>query len=454
MIKIRLLSVLLLAPAAAFAHAGQQGLILLLPTEIYIISGGLAVLATVILAAMMNHAALAGLFRSIRLFDLPAPAPVLLSLLSTAVFLGLVWLGLFGPYDPLANLMTLGVWTVFWIGFVILCGLFGNLWVWLNPWSGLFRLVSGGDSTPLLHLPAWVGHWPAVVLLMAFNGFGIASSHATDPRLLATLAVLYWMFTFVMMMVFGGQRWLQQGEFLTVFIGLIAKISPLRRNGALRIGAPGWRIAESGVPPLSLAVFALVLLGTGTFDGLNETFFWLVQLGINPLEFPGRSAIITETLVGLILTNICLCVIFYVCVWMTAPQGQTGHLFRRQALTILPIALAYHFAHFLPALLVDGQHALVALSNPLGRGADYLNLGPFFVSTGFFNTTATVRMIFLSQAGAIVFGHVLAILLSHRIASEYFATRRGILISQIPLSAFMIGYTILGLWLLATPKGA
>ncbi|MBR9864872.1 MAG: hypothetical protein GYB24_15650 [Rhodobacteraceae bacterium] len=446
--------VLLLAPAAAFAHAGQQGLVLLLPTEIYIVSGGLVVAATVALAALMDHDSLHRLFRARPLFTVPAPWCAGPSLISTLVFSACIWLGLFGPYDPLANLMTLGLWTVVWIALVVLCGLFGNLWAWLNPWSGLFRLLSGPDPTPPFKLPDRLGCWPAVLLLMAFNGFGIASVNATDPRVLAILASLYWMFTFVMMMLFGAQNWLQRGEFLSVFISLFAKISPFRRDAKLQVGTPGWRITTAATPSLSLAVFALVLLGTGTFDGLNETFFWLVQLGVNPLEFPGRSAIVTETLIGLAVTNICLCLIFYICVWVTAPKGQTGILFRRQTFTILPIALAYHFAHFLPGFLVDAQHTLVALSSPLGQGTDYLNLGPFFVTTGFFNTTATVRAIFLSQAAAIVIGHVLAILLSHRVASDYFATRRGILISQLPLSAFMIGYTILGLWLLATAKGA
>ncbi|GGA12784.1 hypothetical protein [Neptunicoccus cionae] len=446
--------VLFLAPAAAFAHAGQQGLVLLLPTEIYIVSGGLVVAATVALAALMDHDSLHRLFCPRTLLALPAPWTVGPSLISTLVFFGLVWLGLFGPYDPLGNLMTLGLWTVLWIGVVILCGLFGNIWAWLNPWSGLFRLLSGPDPSPPLTLPDRVGCWPAVVLLLMFNGFGIASANATDPRVLAILASLYWMFTFVMMMLFGAQNWLRRGEFLSVFIGLVARISPFKRGVSLRLGLPAWRIAEATPPSLSRAIFALVLLGTGTFDGLNETFFWLVQLGINPLEFPGRSAIVPQTLAGLFLTNIGLCLLFFLCVWSTAPAQRTGILFRRQALTILPIALAYHFAHFLPAILVNGQNSLVALSNPLGNGADYLNLGPFFVTTGFFNTTATVRAIFLSQAGAIVVGHVLAILLSHRIASDYFKSRSAILISQLPLSAFMIGYTILGLWLLATAKGA
>ena len=103
---------------------------------------------------------------------------------------------------------------------------------------------------------------------------------------------------------------------------------------------------------------------------------------------------------------------------------------------------------------MDIQYTFKALSDPLQDGADYLGLDSYYVTTGFFNTLGTQRLIFLTQAGAIVIGHVIAILLSHRVASDYFPTRRGVLISQIPLSVFMIGYTVLGLWLLATPKGA
>ena len=217
---------------------------------------------------------------------------------------------------------------------------------------------------------------------------------------------------------------------------------------------PGWRITATPPPPLALSIFALTLLGTGTFDGLNETFFWLAQLGINPLEFPGRSAIIPQTLLGLFGTNLLLIALFFACIWITTPRERLPEMFRRQALTILPIAFVYHFAHFLPSLLVDAQYLLKALSDPWKTGADYLGLGQFYVTTGFFNTLATQRIIFLTEAAAVVVGHILAILLSHRIAADYFTTRRGVLISQIPLSLFMIGYTILGLWLLATPKGA
>lgn len=441
-----------LLPSMAIAHAGSQGLILLLPTTLYITAGGITVLVTVLLAAVLNHRQLNLAFSPWITLQAKAPKQTLTSLGATVLYGALIWIGLFGPHDPLANLMSLTTWTVFWIAFVLACGLLGNLWHWVNPWSGLYSLVMGDAPAPAT-LPVWMGYWPAILGLMAFNAYGIANPAATDPIQLAILGSLYWIFTFLMMVIFGP-AWLKRGEFFSVFLSLISKISSLKKDDVLHIGLPGWRIIATATPPLTLALFSLTLLGTGTFDGFNETFFWLVQLGINPLEFPGRSAIVTQTVLGLIAANIALIALFFGCIWLTTPREHLSSMFRRQSLSILPIALAYHFAHFLPSLLVDAQYTIKAMTDPMQSGADYLGLGQFYVTTGFFNTLATQRVIFVTEASAIVLGHILAILLSHRIAADYFPTRRRVLTSQIPLSVFMIGYTVLGLWLLATPKGA
>ncbi len=443
-------AILVILPITALAHAGSQGLILLLPTGIYITAGGIAVLVTIILATALNHRQLARLFTPLQITSTQKPRTTLPSLASTSVFAALIWIGLFGPTDPLKNLMSLTTWTLFWIAFVILCAKFGNLWAWLNPWSGLYFLVLGSAEPPA-KFPPIIGYWPAVILLFAFNAYGISNPAAADPIQLAILGSLYWIFTFLMMVIFGP-AWLKRGEFLTVFLSLISKISPFARQDTYTFGFPGWRIAASKSPPLSLAVFTLTLLGTGTFDGFNETFFWLAQLGINPLEFPGRSAIITQTITGLLGANILLIALFYACIRITTPREIMPEVFARLALTLLPIALVYHFAHFLPSFLVDIQYTIKALSDPLNSGADILGLGQFYVTTGFFNTLWTQHLIFLTQAGAIVIGHAIAILLSHRIATDYFPTRRGVLINQIPLSIFMIAYTVLGLWLRVMPE--
>jgi hypothetical protein len=75
------------------------------------------------------------------------------------------------------------------------------------------------------------------------------------------------------------------------------------------------------------------------------------------------------------------------------------------------------------------------------------------VTTGFFNRLDTVRLIWLTQAGAVVAGHVVAILLGHVLALRMFGRHRRAAIAQAPLAALMVGYTLFGLWLLASPRG-
>ena len=117
----------------------------------------------------------------------------------------------------------------------------------------------------------------------------------------------------------------------------------------------------------------------------------------------------------------------------------------------MPIAIAYHIAHYLTTFLVNIQYFYKVLSDPFNNGSNYFGTGNIHVTTSFFNSIETVRIIWLIQAFAIVFGHVIAVLLAHSISEKYLKSKSSILISQFPISIFMICYTFLGLWILSTP---
>ena len=120
------------------------------------------------------------------------------------------------------------------------------------------------------------------------------------------------------------------------------------------------------------------------------------------------------------------------------------------SIALLPIALAYHIAHYLTSFLVDIQYFYKVLSDPLNLGMDLINIGEFNVTTSFFNTIETVKLIWFIQASAIVIGHVIVVLLAS-ISENYLKTKSSVLISQLPISIFMVAYTFLGLWILSTP---
>ncbi len=462
---IAFLAALLLA-APAMAHVAQQAFVLLLPTDIYITTGIWVVALTAVALIVTPGRISARIFAALRLPGLPAPHWETLTSCVAFLSLGLlVYIGLEGSRDPLANPLPLFVWTVFWVMLVVLQAVLGDLWRWINPWTGPARLVLGPvERAPPFRLPDRLGSWPALVALVAFSAFALADPAPDDPARLAGFVVFYWLYGFAGIALFGHD-WLRRGEFVSLLMHRFASLAPLRlERRQSRLGLPGWQLVEHKALTVSGGVFVLVILGTGSFDGLNETFWWLARIGVNPLEFPGRSAIIGETVGGLLATNLLLVVVFAVLVWLgdrlarlsgpNVPRPGMTTVFGTLALSILPIALAYHVAHYLTIFLVNGQYAIAAASDPFSSGADYLGLGTYYVTTGFFNTRDTVRVIFLSQAGAIVIGHVLAILVAHAMALRLYAGNRAALVSQIPLAGFMILYTFLGLWLLAAPKGA
>jgi hypothetical protein len=445
----------------AFAHASEQGFVLLLPTGFYILAGTTSVALTIFLVALLPQGMLRAIFRprSLLLWHASPGWRIITSCLSFAVLIWLIWVGMTGSRDPLSNPLPLFIWTLWWIGFVALQGLIGDLWRWVNPWTGpvaVTRSVLG--LRPFMRFPVLLGHSLAIVSFLGIIAFLLADAAPSDPARLAGFVGGYWLFSYLAVLAFGP-RWLCRAEGVSVLMRAYAGMALFGRSGkCLALGLPGWQVLKRGVPAPGMAVFILLMLGSGSFDGLNETFWWLDLIGVNPLEFPGRSAVRVQNLTGLLIANLALITLFLLTLRLgLALIGSSmglGRAFCLFAPSILPIALGYHIAHYLPSFLVDGQYALAAISDPLASGADLLGLGQFYVTTGFFNTQATVRVIWLTQAAAVISGHIGAVMLAHAIAVRHFGPGRRAALSQLPLALFMIFYTLFGLWLLASPRGA
>lgn len=444
------LVVMLGLPVRVAAHASDQAFVVLLPTGVYTMAGVVSVGLTVALVALLPDRKLKALARG---RALPWPATPRLrnsiSLLATAVLFALFYEGVTGSRDPLANMMSLGFWVVFWIGFVTLQGLFGDLWRWVNPWSGTYVLLRR-FVVPKWRLTPKIGYLLAVVQLIGFAYFLMVDPAPADPTRLAQVGMAYWLITLFGMLLFGP-AWQRRAELFGLFLGHFARLSPLRFSATgLRIGWPGWQIAAARPRVLSWAIVPLLMLATGSFDGLNETFWWLGKIGVNPLMYPGRSAVMLPTTIGLLVAVVFLLSLFALALFLgqkmasdTAPFSNSLALF---APTVLPIAFGYHIAHYLPGFLVDVQYVVLTITQRLGGD-------PFYVTTSFFFDPPTVRIIWLTQAGAVVLGHMLSIILAHIVALRYFESPKRALLSQIPLGVFMVLYTFFGLWLLAAPRG-
>ena len=318
--------------------------------------------------------------------------------------------------------------------------------------------VDGTVGDGLLFVSASSRIDPAAILLIAFSAFTLADPAPDDPARLAKVIAGYMLVTFAGMAFVGPRRWLRQVEVMSVLMAQFGRLALLARRGRrVRLGWQGWQLAGGAAAVPGTPIFILILLGTGSFDGFNETFVWLKLIGVNPLEFPGRSAVIIPVITGLVAANLLLVCLFTAMVRigdvLVGGSLSSARLLALFAPTILPIALAYHTAHYLPSLLVDGQYVLVALNDPFGTGADLLGLADYYVTTGFFNHRESMRVIWLSQAAVIVFGHVIAVMLAHGAAIRAYAEVGRAFRAGLPLAVFMVLYTWLGLWLLAAPKG-
>ncbi|MDX8442352.1 hypothetical protein [Mesorhizobium australafricanum] len=459
---LALATTLALLPTPAFAHASDRGHVLLLPTGYYLVGGAFAVAVSFLVLALLPPAALDRFWRRRLPLLTPSDSPrSIVSLLSFAGFAILIAAGIFGGRDPLSNPLPLVIWTLLWAGFTLFQGVFGDLWSWLSPWYGPWRVASRllsrrGDGRHPPRLPSWLGFWPAFVLFFAFAWFELIDPAPDDPARLAYAAGLYWLVSFIAMLIFDYNDWSKRGEFLTVFFSMVARFAPLeRREARLSLCWPGAKLLAAEPLPLSGTAFLLLALSSVSFDGLSKTFFWLGLFGVNPLEYPGRTALIGIGSFGLVLSFVLLAAVFALAVLLGQRLAGERHLFGKAAgllvWSIVPIALAYHIAHYLTVLLVDGQYALVALSDPFARGWNLFGTANMMVEAGVVAGAESAWWLWNVQAGVIIAGHVLAVLVAHGLAWRLHPQPSRATLSQLPLTLLMIAYTIFGLWLLATP---
>lgn len=442
---------LLAGAGPAMAHASGRGFVMLLPTDYVIWGGALAVLVSFVAVSFLPHRAPAKQIAE-RSAETPSRIAVAVSLLS-AFLIGLIIIsGLRGPNDPAENLLPLGVWTLWWVVIVLLHPLFGNLWGVLNPFTGINAVVMRGRAAPLSY-PAWAAYWPAVVIFFAFAWFQLVYPAPEDRDVLALVLILYLALTLLAVLLFGPGSWLRRGDPFGVFLYQLGAAAPVSAKG-LRL--PGAGLLALPPLPLSGTLFVLLTLSAISFDGFANTFFWLARAGVNPLDYPGRTAMMGANTLGLLGSFLLLAALFFGAVfagWLWS--GRKVDLVRlcgRLVYSLIPISIAYHFAHYLGDTLVNLQYLGVALSDPLHTGADLLGLGDFHVTASFLNTAGGTLAIFTAQTAAIVLGHVIGVAVAHAMLAETELPRSSVLRLEGPLAISMVAYTAFGLWLLAAPS--
>ncbi|MCC6224416.1 MAG: fenitrothion hydrolase [Thermoleophilia bacterium] len=422
----------------------------------------------------VSFAALAAFWRSPRLESpapfRPLPAPLSRALTSVAaealcglagVFLlgVLVWAGLTGDRSTAENAVPTFVYVTFWVGLAAVSVLAGDVFRAFNPWRALGRGASwaarrlrAGGGSPLSY-PDRLGRWPAAAGLAGFVWLELIAPGGTEPRTVAAAALVYTAVTFLGMALYGVEPWLARGEAFSAYFGAFARVSPLER----RDRQIGLRPPLSGLPgleplPGTVALLA-VMIGSVTFDGLQETDAWSA---VGPrlssaLGALGPGPALADELAAGVGLAVAIAAVggFYllgVAGARTVPgTGGTRELGRVLAHSLVPIALVYAGAHYLTFLLFQGQAMGYLVSDPAGRGWDLFGTAGWAIDYGLIGATTTWYV----QVALVVTGHAAALALAHDRALAFYPDARQAARSQRWLLAVMVGFTSLALWLLS-----
>ncbi len=514
-------ALLLPGAPAVYAHAFSQPYDLPIPLWLFLTGAGAAVALTFAVLALFSAAA-PGLHGYPRLNLLRFGVargiadPVVLFVLqaiAVGVLLLIIVAGLIGHQSPFKNIAPTMVWVLWWVGMAYISALIGDVWALVSPWricfawaEALYRRLSGGGELSLHRpYPRRLGTWPAVLLFLGFAWTELVWQGGETPRNLALLALLYSAITWLGMYIFGRERWHRQGEAFAVAFGLLARFAPLElrvREPTLCESCPAapcaghdgtcvncyacftraapvdreWNLRPyavglltDGPVPVSLMVFAVLMLSTVTFDGFTETPAWValmsaidslpgIDLSPAARRF-GGGATLTVVLSLALVAFVGLFLVVYrlfadfmafatnLGVPSADPHWSASELARAFVLTLIPIALAYHLAHYLSFLLIAGQLIIPLSSDPFGIGWNLFHTTHYRIDIGIVGA----KFVWYTAVTTIVIGHILAVYLAHTMALRVIGDHRRALKSQVPMLFLMVSYTMISLWILAQP---
>jgi hypothetical protein len=400
------------------------------------------------------------------LVRIPLVVEVLLGALGVAVFAVVVYAGLAGTGAGRNNLAPTAVYVGFWVGIPFLSLLLGDVFRLLSPWRALGRLIgwvaarAARDALPEpLPYPERLGHWPAAAGILAFAICELAWAAARDPAPLAILMLVYVAIQLVGMSLYGVDAWTRRGDAFGVWFGLLARLAPLgrRADGRLVLRPP---VASATGLAAVAGTTTLLLAGIGStaFDGAKEGPLFndltaTLQDGFTGLGLSKGLGLELAFVVGLLIALAAVTAIWSLGVLgMPRRRARLSRraLGRRFAHTLVPIAAAYLVAHYFSLLVYNGQSLWSLASDPLGDGSDLFG----GAAAGIDYSVVSATAIWYVQVGALVTGHVAALVLAHDRALAVYGSPRAAAASQVVMLAVMVLFTLLGLWLLSAALNA
>ncbi|MCL4766026.1 MAG: hypothetical protein KJZ80_07335 [Hyphomicrobiaceae bacterium] len=458
------------AAGPANAHGFGQRYELPLPLSLYLFGAAAAVLLSfAVFGLFVRRAPARGATARVDLLAGPLgktighPAVILtLRLVVLVLFVVVVLAGLLGEQNPYRNIAPTLAWIIWWVGLAYVAAFAGDIWALASPWTAAFdgaqwlylRFGGRGALGGRLSYPQALSVWPASMLLLVFAWIELVYPNAAAPAAIAWLAIGYSALTWAGMLAFGRDTWLKHGEVFSVVFGTFARFAPTEaKDGRLLLRPYGAGLLEERSVSTSMMAFVLLLLATVLYDGLIGTGEWAaLEDALSALSpIAGEPGVLAIRSAGLVVVWLLFLGAYLgiSAVMSALAGGRPGPLdvARSFALTLIPIAIGYHVAHYLVFLLVQGQYVIPLLSDPFGYGWDLLGTAGYHVDIGLVGA----RFAWYAAVAAIVAGHAAAVYFAHVKAIEVFDAPGASLRTQVPLTALMVVYTFIGLSITAEP---
>lgn len=414
------------------------------PWLTFLTGGGIVAGSFLFTALLTDHEAI----RMVNNAALPIPVPdrvqafltPIVQAFSVGVLLVVVGAGLVGIPEPTANFAILFVWAGWWAGYTATVYLVGNTWPVLNPWRAMTDLL---PRTGVWSYPDWLGDWPSVGGLLVLVYLEVVTPVASDPELLASLIVVYTVISVLGVVAVGQAAWFGRVDPITRVFRMYGALAPFQRTASgIGVRLPTTALTDADTPPAGATRFVITLLWVTTFDGLVSTPAWATV--VEPIVEAGVPALVVYG-VGMVGG-------FGVFVWVYGVAAGRARKAAESYITVgeigawlvpalLPIAAAYHLAHFL-GYFVSLAPALVAAAGAPFAGPASV---PLAVLPGWWPVL---------QLGIVLLGHLLAVWVAHAVALELFPGRLRAIRSQAPFVIAMILYTVTSMWIIVQPSSA
>ncbi|MDH3306151.1 MAG: hypothetical protein OEO77_01325 [Acidimicrobiia bacterium] len=433
------LGTLALAPGVALAHGvgGRQDLPI--PLEWSLLVAGVVVVGSFVL--------LGSLWTEARLQDGPRARPLraawvgpvgrVLAVLGVVFFVVALLGGMIGSGSPTRAMSPFIVFVLFWLVVPFAGALLGDLYTIVNPW----RTVGKGAAVPERPVPEGLGVWPAALAFLAFTWLELVATRGSEPRSLSIAIIVYTAWIVFWVARYGLDNGLRAGDTFTTYNRVISAIAPFGRSPDGTLVWRGWLRALPVLPQWrGLTPFVLLMIGTVTYDGLSSSIRWDNWFGTTARTtwFASLSLVGITAIIG---------AAYYGASWFAARLGEVDRPAREVAdsfaHTLVPIGLAYAFAHYFTLVLFEGQKLLSTVSDPFDLGWNLFGTVDWNIVYWFPSDA-----VWWVQLGSIAFGHVLGVVLAHDRALVDFP-KRNAMRSQWAMLALMVLLTSLGLFILA-----